>query len=116
MSREPPDPWQSCRRSDQQTAVTRLKRTLMAVLAERGVDLPITPGGPTAWMVDREIAREEFYAHTSADGTPKQKRDFRHAQFKRALDWADQQQLIGVLEVNDVIYLWLTRPDPPAEA
>jgi hypothetical protein len=66
----PKDPWQQCRRADQQTAVTRLKRVLMAMLAEHGVDRPISPNGRTARMIDRQIVRTEFYAETAADGTP----------------------------------------------
>ena len=47
-----------CRRQDQRTAVLRLKRVLMTILAEQGVDLPIGPDGPVVRMVDQEIVRE----------------------------------------------------------
>ena len=30
----------------------------------------------------------------------------------RALDWAEEQQLIGIEEIDDVTYLRLSRPDP----
>ncbi len=63
----------------------RLKRVLMDILADRGVDLPIPPDGPTVRMVDQEIVREQFYSRTPAEGTPKQKRQLRFQQFKRAL-------------------------------
>ena len=36
---------------------------------------------------------------------------FRRQKFLAALDWAEQQQLIGAGEVNDVSYLWLARPN-----
>jgi AAA domain len=108
----PPDPWSRPKRQDQRTAVLRLKRVLMAELAEQGVDLPIAPDGPVARMIDQEIVRERFYAQTSAEGTSKQKRQFRNLQFKRALGWAEDQQLIGVGEIGDVTYVWLARPDP----
>ena len=62
-------------------------------------------------MVDQEIVREEFYAHTPADGTPEQKGHFRRQRFLRALDWAEQKQLIGVEEIDGVTYLRLIRPD-----
>jgi hypothetical protein len=103
----PKDPWQQCRRADQQTAITRLKRVLMAMLAEHGVDGLISPIGPTVRMIDREIVRTEFYAKTAADGTPAQKGDFRRKQFNRALGWTEQQKLVGVRELEDVTYLWL---------
>ena len=54
----------------------RLKRVLMDVLADQGVELPIPPDGPAVRMIDQEIVREQFYRHTPADGTPKQKAAF----------------------------------------
>src|SRR5215831_665495 len=62
----PDDPWAKPRRQDQRTAVLRLKRVLMTILAEQGVDLPITPEGPTVRMVDQERVRKTFYASTPA--------------------------------------------------
>jgi hypothetical protein len=72
----------------------------MAVLAERGVDLPIAPNGPVVRMVDQEIVRNEFYAQTASDGTPEQK------------NWAEEQELIGIREIKGLIYFWLSRPEP----
>jgi AAA domain len=108
----PNDPWEQIRRSDQRTIVLRLKRVLMARLAERGVDLPIAPNGPIVRMVDREIVREEFYSQTACDGTPEQKAWLRRKQFNRAVDWAEEQRLIGTREIEGLIYLWLSRPEP----
>jgi hypothetical protein len=107
-----PDAWAQPRRQDQRTAVLRLKRVLMTILAEQGVDRSIPPDGPTVRMVDQELVRKDFYAGTPAEGTPKQKRQFRYVQFKRALDWAEQGQLIAIGEIDEVTYIWLTRPDP----
>jgi AAA domain len=106
-----PDPWGQCRRQDQRTAVLRLKRVLMTVLADQGVELPIPPHGPVVRVVDQEMVRQQFYSQTSAEGTPKQKRQFRHLQFRRALGWAEDQQLIGIGEIGDIIYVWLVRLD-----
>jgi hypothetical protein len=107
-----PDPWSLCRRQDQRTAVLRLKRVLIAELAEHGVDRPVEPDGPTVRMIDQEIVRELFYAGTPADGTPEQKGKLRRQKFSRALDWAEDQQLISIGEIGDVTYIWLTRLDP----
>jgi hypothetical protein len=107
-----PDPWRQCRRQDQQTAVLRLKRELEAALAAHGIELPIPPNGPVVRMVDQEIAGEQFYVHTSAEGTPEQKAEFRRKRFNRALDWAEDRQLIAVHEINGVDYLHFIRPDP----
>jgi hypothetical protein len=109
---QPEDPWAKPKRQDQRTAVLRLKRVLMTILAGQGVDLPVPPDGPTVRMVDQELVRKDFYASTPAEGTSKQKRQFRYAQFKRALDWAEQEQLIAIGEIGEVTYIWLTRPDP----
>jgi AAA domain len=107
-----PDPWAQARRQDQRTAGLRLKRVLMGALADQGVELPIPPDGPLVRMIDQEIVREQFYVHTPADGTPAQKGEFRRKRFNRAVDWAEDQQLIAVVEIGDVTYLWLIRPDP----
>ena len=105
-----PDPWSLCRRQDQRTAVLRLKRVLYEELIEHGVELPIPPDGPVVRMVDQKLVRKTFYACTPADGTPEQKGRFRRQKFLAALDWAEQNQLIGAGEVDEVSYLWLARP------
>ena len=106
-----PDPWAQARRQDQRTAVLRLKRVLMGAMAEQGVELPIPPDGPPVRMIDQEMVREQFYAQTPADGTPKQKGDFRRQQFNGRWTGPRDQQLIAVEEIDDVTYLRLIRPD-----
>jgi len=106
-----PDPWAQSRRQDQRTAVLRLKRVLMSILADQGVDLQIPPDGPVVRMVDKEIVREWFFAGTPAEGTPRQQRQFKYLQFKRALGYAEDQQLIGIGEIGKVTYVWLARLD-----
>jgi hypothetical protein len=101
------DPWAQTRRQDQRAAVLRLKRVMMSAMAEHGVEREIPPDGPAAWMIDQEVVRGLYYAQTPADGTPKQKADARRAQFKRALDWAEAQELIASHEIDDVVYLRL---------
>jgi hypothetical protein len=104
-----PDPWAQSRRQDQRTAILRLKRVLMISLAGQGVELPLSPGGLLGRMIDRELVREQFYAHTPADGTPEQKGEFRRKRFNRAVDWAEDQQLIAVIEIDGTTYLRLSR-------
>jgi len=111
----PDDPWAKPKRQDQRTAALRLKRVLMTILAEQGVDLPIAADGPMVRMVDEKLVRKAFYACTPADGTSEQKGRFRRQKFLAALDWAEQQQLIGAGEVNEVSYLWLARPNTDEE-
>jgi hypothetical protein len=51
-----------------------------------------------------------FYACTPTDeGTPERKGHFRRQKFLRALDWAEDEQLIAVTEIDGVTYLRLTR-------
>jgi hypothetical protein len=40
---------------------------------------------------------------------------FRRQKFLAALDWAEQQGLIGAGDVNGVSYLWLARPKTEEE-
>ena len=105
----PDDPWAKPKRQDQRTAALRLKRVLMTILAEQGVDLPIAPDGPVVRMVDQKLVRKAFYACTPVEGSPEQKGRLRRQRFLAALDWAEQKQLIGVGEIGDVGYLWLAR-------
>jgi hypothetical protein len=108
----PNDPWAKPRRQDQRTAVLRLKRVLMAILADQGIDLPIASNGPVVRMVVEKLVREAFYAATPpTDGTPEQQGRFRRQKFLAAVDWSEQEQLIGAGEINGVSYLWLTRPE-----
>ena len=106
----PDDPWAKPKRQDQRTAALRLKRVLMTILAEQGVDLPIAPDGPVVRMVDQKLVRKAFYACTPAEGSPEQKGRLRRQRFLAALDWAEQEQLIGAGEIEGLTYLWLARP------
>jgi hypothetical protein len=81
----PDDPWiKGCRRDDQRAIMSRLKRVLLAALAEHGVERPIPskvrvqtsdpPTGDELWtptldapvvrMVDQSAVREAFDLHT----------------------------------------------------
>jgi hypothetical protein len=103
------DPWEESRQSDTRQAMLLLKRVMMAMLADKGVDLPSGPDGSEVRMIDRELVREEFYARTPADGTAEQKRNQRRKRFHRAVDRAEEKQLIGIREIGDATYLWLTQ-------
>jgi hypothetical protein len=109
------DLWAKPKRQDQRTAALRLKRVLMMILAEQGVDLPIEPDGPVVRMVDQKLVRKTFYACTPVDGTPEQKGKLRWQKFSRALDWAEDQQLITVHEIDEVTYLRLSQPQAEEE-
>jgi hypothetical protein len=101
------DPWETVRREDQRTAVMRLKRALMATLAELGVELPIPPDGPVVRMIKQEDVRKAFYALTPAEGTPAQKAKQRRQKFIRALDWAEAKGVIAIHEIGEDSFLHL---------
>jgi hypothetical protein len=115
MPSAPDDPWARPKRQDQRTAALRLKRVLMTILAEQGVDRPIAPGGSVVRMADQKLVRKAFYACTPAEGSPEQTGRLRRQRFRAALDWAEQEQLIGVGEIEGLTYLWLVRPKAEEE-
>jgi len=79
------------------------------------VDLPIALNGPVVRMVDEKLVRKAFYACTPTEGdAPKQKAEFRRKRFGRALDWAEDEELIGASEIDGIAYLWL-RPKSQSE-
>jgi len=123
----PDDPWIArCRQEEQRAAMSRLKRVLLAALAEHGAERPIpspthvpnspptignelgTPVGdaPAVRMVNQEIVREAFYLCTP--GNPRQTL---HNRYSRARDRAEQRGLISAGNVGGITYLWLTRLD-----
>jgi hypothetical protein len=95
-----PDPWECERRTDARQAMVLLRRVLMAKLAEHGVELELTPGGPTMGGINKELVREEFYQLTPADGTERQKRDIRRKRFDRSINRAIEKRLIGMREIG----------------
>jgi hypothetical protein len=110
-----PDPWGQSRRQDQRTTVLRLKRILMAAMAEHGVERQIPPDGPVVRMIKQEEVRRQFYAATPAEGTPKQKTELRRKQFNRALDWAEANEVIAAHEIGETSYLRLCSFKPEDE-
>jgi hypothetical protein len=124
----PEDLWiAGCRQEEQRAGMLRLKRVLLAALAEHGVELPIpsptpvpnstpietpelgTPVGdaPVVRMVNQETVRETFYLCTPGDP-----RQTQYNRFTRARDRAEQKGLIGATNIDGVTYLWLSRSDP----
>ena len=63
------DPWAELKSA----AAQLLRRVLMGILAEKGIEQPITPDGPAVRMVDLETVRAEFYAQWPAEGTVREK-------------------------------------------
>src|SRR5262245_27216130 len=92
--------------------MVRMKRVLETLLAEQGINQPIPPDGPAVRMVDQELVRKAFYACTPAtEGTAKQKQDRQRAQFEAALARAEEARLVGIREIGEATWLWLSRPE-----
>jgi len=80
-------------------------------LAEQGIAQPIPPDGPMVRMVDQKLVRKAFYACTpAAEGSAKQKQDRQRAQFEAALARAEEARLVGIREIGETTWLWLSRP------
>jgi hypothetical protein len=101
------DPWESAaRQAEAKLAMRALRRSMMKLLAEHGVELAPESGAPAVRMINQERVREEFYANTVADGDPKQKQNVKRQRFNRALVRAESQGLIGRRDIEGATYLW----------
>ena len=93
-----------------------LRRTMMNVLVEQGSEQRPFSDGPIVRAVDLEIVRAEFYRSYPAEGDDKTKRATGQKPFRRAIDNAQTNNLIGVREVGTVTLVWLSRlQDCPAQ-
>jgi AAA domain len=123
----PDDPWlKGCRQEEQRAGMARLKKVLMAALAEHGREMPIpasthgfnsgAPIGnelkppvedaPIVRAVDQEVVWEDFCLCT-----PNDPRKTTYSRYTRARDRAEQLGLICAANIGDITYLWLTRPE-----
>jgi hypothetical protein len=99
------DPWAKG------TMLRHLRKSLMAISAEKGRDFFPADNKPAVQAVDEKLVRREFYARYMADGSEEQKADTRRKAFKRAVDDAQSMDLIGVREDEDgVTWIWMTNP------
>jgi hypothetical protein len=102
------DRWEtSARQVETKLTMRTLRRSMMKLLAEHGVELAPEPGAPTALMIDQERVREEFYANTTADGNPRQKQEKKRKSFNRTIARAVSENLIDRRDIEGVTYLWL---------
>jgi len=102
------DPWEEGHKASTALAMKALRRALMKLLPVHGVQKKITPDSEPTLMVTEDLVRDEFVATTVADGNPKQKLDAKRMRFKRAVERAENQGLIGRADIEEVTYLWLT--------
>ena len=91
--------------------IKMLRRVLMSVVADCGTDLPAFAGGPTVRAVNSDLVRDEYCKQTPAEGDAPTKKKTRLQQYRRAIKSAQAKGLIGLREINDVQWIWLTSPE-----
>jgi hypothetical protein len=84
-----------------------LRRILMSMLADAGIEVMPFADGPVVRAVDRELIRAEFYKQYPADGDEKQKAEARRRAFSRAIKDAQAKSLIMVREIGGTQLVWL---------
>jgi hypothetical protein len=100
-----PDDWGNSK------AVKLLRRTIMALLADCGVELKPFPDGPTVRALRVDLVRTEFCKSYYAGGdSPKKVRDAKASAFKRAIDLAADHRAIMVREITGDQFVWLAAP------
>lgn len=98
------DPWTK--------SLRLLRKVLMNLLADCGKDVRPYTDGPVVRGADKETIRKEFYKEYPAEGdTPKQKAEAKKKAFKRAIEDAQANGLIGVREVDGIQYVWLAKAE-----
>jgi hypothetical protein len=91
-------------------AVKLLRRTIMGLLAESGVEQKPWPDGPTVRALKVELLRTEFLKTYPAEGdTAKDRRDAKTLAFRRALLEAVNRGVVVTRESGGEDYVWLAR-------
>jgi hypothetical protein len=104
---EKPDAWPK--------SLQLLRRILMTMLVDLGVETTPFADGPTVRAVDIKPVRAEFYKQYPADGeNEKKKTDARRQAFNRTIKDAQARSLIGSREVGGVQLIWLAKSPSPA--
>jgi hypothetical protein len=88
-----------------------LRRIVMNLLAERGVELRPWADGPMVRALKVEVVRDEFIRSWPAVG--KDQRDAKTLAFRRALASAIDKQVIVSREIGGEDFVWLASADPP---
>jgi hypothetical protein len=95
-----------------------LRRTIMALLVDCGVELKPWADGSTVRALRVELVRAEFCKSYYAEGdTPKKVQDAKRSAFKRAVDAAVERKVVVLREVGGEDYVWLAASptDMPAD-
>jgi hypothetical protein len=92
-----------------------LRQVLMNLLVDQGTDQRIHADGPMVRTVNIETVRAEFYRCYLADGdTAAKKAAARQKAFKRAIEHAQAQGVIGLRDLGIETAAWLATQESPA--
>ena len=95
------------RREHWSRSLRLLRQALMNVLVDHGREQRPFADGPLVRAVDIEIVRQEFYRSYPAEGDAAAKQAIRQKAFRRAVIAAQEQNLVGVREVDSLTLVWL---------
>jgi hypothetical protein len=84
-----------------------LRQALMNVLVDHDREQRPFADGPLVRAVDIEVVRQEFHRSYPAEGDAAAKKAIRQKAFRRAVIAAQQQNLVGVRQVNGLTLVWL---------
>ena len=87
-----------------------LRQALMNVLVDHGREQRPFADGPLVRAVDLEIVRQEFYRSYPAEGDAAARQAIRQKAFRRAVIAAQEQNLVGVREVDGLTLVWVINP------
>ena len=91
-------------------SVRLLRQVLMNVLVDHGREQRPFHDGPIVRAVDLEIVRQEFYRSYPAEGDAAARQAVRQKAFRRVVITAQEQNLVGVREVDGLTLVWLINP------
>jgi AAA domain len=84
-----------------------LRRILMQIVSDAGVNITPFADGPIVRAVDIKLVREEFKKQYVAAGDDKKRAAARRQAFKRQIDDAQKSFRIGVREIDNTQFIWL---------
>jgi hypothetical protein len=90
-----------------------LKRALLNVLDDHGVEQRPFADGPVVRAAKVDILRDEFFRTYHADSeTDQQRKEAKKKAFQRALRDAHERDLVGIREIDGVDFVWFAKAEP----
>lgn len=91
--------------------VKLLRRIIMSMLVDQGIELKPWADGPTVRALKVEQIKVEFFKGHHADGdTAEARKNAKRMAFNRAIEGAADKDVVVIREINGEEYAWLARP------